>query len=324
MLTDPLDNTPEAPAHLWVDDKAAFRVITESEWQADLTHHHARFESLVAPHMLRRSNHIKDPVADFLFEYYAFRPSHLKRYSPGIGVILQGSSADQFLKRDEFQGVDGGVALIPDGEKESSEAFLTGTIWILTLLKNTQTRTPLFGCFGLHEWAMLYRTEKPRHSQLALRVHPDELARVVEQGPLQCTHFDAFRFFTKKARPLNQVQIEREDAFAHEQPGCLHANMDVYRWAFKRAPWISSRLTMDAFEEAMKIRELDMAASPYDLSEFGIEPVAIETRAGREEYIRSQRACFERSARLRKRLIEEYELLLSALGERVSAFANQE
>ncbi len=286
--------------------------------------HQARFESLVAPHMQRRSNHLKDPVADFLFEYYAFRPSHLQRYSPGIGVLLQGSSADQFLKRDEFQRIDDGIGLVPNGEKESSETFLTGTNWILTLLKNTQARTPLFGCFGLHEWAMLYRTETPRHSQLPLRVHPDELARVVEQGPLQCSHFDAFRFLTKDARPLNQVQIEREDAFSHEQPGCLHANMDVYRWAFKRAPWISSRLTMDAFEEAMTIRELDMAASPYDLSEFGIEPVAIETRAGREEYIRSQRSCFERSTRLRKRLIEEYELLIGALSERVSAFANQE
>ena len=324
MQTDPLDITPEAPTQLWVPDKAPLRVLTESEWQADLTHHLARFESLVAPHMLRRSNHIKHPVADFLFEYYAFRPSHLQRYSPGMGVILQGSSANQFLKRAEFGRVDGGIALIPDGEKESSEAFLSGTNWILTLLKNTQTRTPLFGCFGLHEWAMLYRTETPRHSQLPLRVHPDELARVVEQGPLRCSHFDAFRFFTKDARPLNQVQIRRKDAFSHEQPGCLHANMDVYRWAFKRAPWISSRLTMDAFEEAMKIRELDMAASPYDLCEFGIEPVAIETRTGREEYIRSQRACFERSALLRKRLIEEYQLLVGALGESVSAFANQE
>ena len=34
---------------------------------------------------------------------------------------------------------------------------------------------------------------------------------------------------------------------------------------------------------------LDMRASPYDLAGFGFEPIAIETSAGRAEYVRAQR-----------------------------------
>ena len=35
--------------------------------------------------------------------------------------------------------------------------------FIVRLLKNTQKRKPYFGCFGLHEWAMVYRGKDVRH-----------------------------------------------------------------------------------------------------------------------------------------------------------------
>ena len=63
-----------------------------------------------------------------------------------------------------------------------------------------------------------------------------------------------------------------------EQPGCLHAGMDVYKWAFKLTPLVPSDLVADAFDLAREIRVLDMEASPYDLRELGYDPGADRDR----------------------------------------------
>jgi hypothetical protein len=52
------------------------------------------------------------------------------------------------------------------------------------------------------------------------------------------------------------------------------------------------------------VRELDMRASPYDLSALGYEPVAIETAHGRAEYVARQRQFAARGQALRTELIE--------------------
>src|SRR5207248_2009588 len=111
-----------------------------------------------------------------------------------------------------------------------------------------------------------------------------EITRIVEQSALCCTHFDAFRFFTAPAVPLNKLQPARGDAAQLEQRGCLHANMDLYKWAFKLAPFTPSDLVADCFELARDIREIDMCASPYDLQALGFAPIPVETAAGRADY----------------------------------------
>ena len=89
---------------------------------------------------------------------------------------------------------------------------------------------------------------------------------------------------------------------SNQQPGCLHANMDLYKWAYKLTPIVPSGLVADAFELAREIRELDMRASPYDLSALGYSPVRIETADGKREYVAAQRAFAERAGALRDRL----------------------
>jgi hypothetical protein len=126
---------------------------------------------------------------------------------------------------------------------------------------------------------------------------------VVESLDIRCGHFDAFRFFTDPARPRNELTPARESQVAFEQPGCLHANMDLYKWAYKLEPFIPAELVGDCFELAAEIRELDMRASPYDLSGLGYPPVKIETAAGRAEYARAQAGFADRAAPLRTRLI---------------------
>ena len=54
-----------------------------------------------------------------------------------------------------------------------------------------------------------------------------------------------------------------------EQPGCIHANMDLYRWAYTSMPWIGSDVLWACFALAVELRVLDMEAGPYDLRELG-------------------------------------------------------
>jgi len=96
---------------------------------------------------------------------------------------------------------------------------------------------------------------------------------------------------------------------AREQPGCLHAGMDLYKWAGKLGPLIPGELLLDCFELARDIREVDMRASPYDVSAYRaadgepLAPIAIETPGGKREYVTLQRAFTRRANALRRRLL---------------------
>jgi len=225
--------------------------------------------------------------------------------------VLAGEEARSWLADPAYQETPDGVALDPAAFPARRRDFI---LWLRTLLAATRDRAPAFGCFGLHEWAMVYRqtADEVRHNQYPLRFPPDELARMVESQPVRCSHFDAFRFFTPPARPLNKLQPTREGAADFEQRGCLHANMDLYKWSFKLAPFASAELIADCFELARDIRELDMRASPYDLAALGFAPVRIETPEGRADYEQNQRSFAGRSEPLRARLLEVCEHLLVA------------
>ncbi len=288
------------------------KTLPTSNWVAAQTAHNARVEALVGDYLVQRSQHIKQPVMDFLFEYYAFRPSMLKRWSPGFGTALELEDELELPEFSELKIQDNlawlDVSLFP-------KRRLKPTRWILQMLKNTQNSRPAFGCFGMHEWAMVYKAEKPRHDQVPLRMEPEELAEFVESRPLMCTHFDAFRFFTPEAVPMNRFQLSREKFDEMEQPGCIHSNMDLYKWAFKLYPWISSDLILEAFELAFEARTIDMKASPYDLQDYGLTPIKIETEAGRIEYKETQEAIFEKGKPIREKLILEYERFFEYLDE---------
>ena len=284
--------------------------LAEADWHARRRAHEQRVSAWTAPHQARAARGEKHPVEDFLFEYYRFRPAWLRRWHPGPDVVLQGESARDFLRWPEYHEVAEGVALnVAALEPRRRESVA----WIANLLRLTAERPPQFACFGLHEWAMVYRQtpNEVRHNAWPLRFPPDELARIVEAQPVRCSHFDAFRFFTAPARPLNRLQPERATAPQFEQRGCLHANMDLYKWAFKLAPFTPADLVADCFELARAIREVDMRASPYDLAKLGYGPIRIETAEGRAEYEAHQRDFAARSQPLRARLLAVLERLLA-------------
>jgi hypothetical protein len=280
--------------------------LPPSEWIAQRTAHERRVEPWIAPRLLRASQGLKHPVDDFLFEYYPHRPSLLKRWHPGLGVVLLGDEAECYLGVPAYRAERNGVTAVPLPDKRKS--FLE---WLCGFLGSTIDRAPFFGCHGLHEWAMVYKSEEIRYASQPLRLSLVEITAVVDSLSVRCSHYDAFRFFTPEARPLNRLQPRRETSPQLEQPGCLHANMDLYKWAFKLAPWCPSDLIADTFELARDIRELDMRASPYDLSTFGYTAVPIETPEGRAEYEKSQRAFAERARPLRRRLMDLCQNLLT-------------
>jgi hypothetical protein len=152
---------------------------------------------------------------------------------------------------------------------------------------------------------MVYRqpADEIRHSAWPLRLDQQAIDGVVDSSPLRCTHIDAFRFYTDQARPLNVVQPTRATQVELEQPGCLHATMDLYKWSFRCYPAIGADLTADCFQLAREVRAVDMQASPYDFTALGYEPIAIETAEGRARYVEHQRNFAERGAVLRDRLI---------------------
>lgn len=281
--------------------------LSPDQWRTQKKEHYKRISNLIDDYLKRRSHQKKDPVLDFLFEYYAFRPSYLKRWSPGLGTLLIDGTLNDW-QFDEMETADGDSFL---DINHFDEDRISSVRWILNLLEQSLTRKPSFGCFGMHEWAMVYKADQVRHDYLSLRMEKEELADFVESRPLVCTHFDAFRFFTDDAKPLNKNHLSRETFQNNEQPGCIHTNMDIYKWAYKRYPWISGDIIADAFLLAVDARTIDMKASPYDLSDRGLEPIRIETEAGRKEYLSHQTAIWERGLPIRNRLIDEFEQLIS-------------
>lgn len=283
--------------------------LIRHEWAERQRAHVARVSEWADSRIARATRDIPDPVYDFLFEYYPFRPSHLKRWSPGVGVVLQDALAHELDWADDFQvGPDG--AYIPyTSFPERRRPFLE---WAHKYLTGIADRPPQFSCFGLHEWAMVYRCEAPRHSQVPMRLSPEEIDQVVESSDLRCTHYDAFRFFTPGAAPLNKNPLTRELTTDFDQRACIHVTMDLYRFAHKIAPWCSSELIADAFLLAADARRVDMRASPYDLQADGLEPIRVETTSGREEYINEQRRLADLAVPIRQRLIAVYRELINA------------
>jgi hypothetical protein len=262
----------------------------------------------VQDRLTRATRGARHPVRDFLFEYYHFRPAHLARWSPGACHILDDARPAELDWPTHYSANESQCEIRPESFPPARRELWQ---WTRDYLRAVATRPAFIGCFGLHEWAMLYRTTAPRHD-LPFRVSIDVLEQTVESLGLYCTHFDAFRFFTPPAAPRNVLQLTRADVIAHEQPGCVHATMDVYKHAHRFAPFVPSSLIADAFELAWQARELDMAASPYDVSRFGLDAVAIETAAGRAEYQRRQQLLGHTASVLREQLLAALDRLIVA------------
>jgi hypothetical protein len=281
-------------------------VLDAAEWRARAQAYSRRVAEFLAS---RRADE-PHPVWDFLFRYYTLRPGQLSCWHPGYGVVLAGGEALRYYRgRRGYTAARDGVTV--------SDAHLRSRLdtiqFVARLLSATASRPAALNCFGLHEWAMVYRSDKVRYQQISLRLGASGTDALVESVPLRCSHFDAYRFFTDRAAPRNAGSPSRATQHQWEQPGCLHTNMDLYKWCYKLSPLIESELLLECLQLAAAAREIDMRASPYDLSDYGYSPIAVESRAGRAEYVRCQSEVAQRAKPLREALLARCDLLLRAV-----------
>ena len=281
-------------------------VLGPEVWRPRQAAHRARGAAFGEARRRRAEAGEREPVEDFLFTYYPFRLSALQRWTPGAGVAL--AQADELLTDARLgRGTDGLVRVVAPDEAQRARLVFARDLCVAVA-----GRPAFLGCFGLHEWAMVYRqAAERRHQGWPLRLGPEGTDAVVRALPIRCTHYDAFRFFTPPARPMNKLSPDLDGRLANEQPGCVHVTMDLYKWAMKSAPWVPAELAADAFELARDARSVDMRASPYDFSAVGLAPIRIETPEGRSEYEQEQRRLTKKAEPLRARLVASLNLALS-------------
>lgn len=299
----------------------ALHTLPAAAWTSLADAHRERADALSAGHRERTVRREKHPIEDFLWTYYSVSPGELGRWHVGADVVLAGAGAE----RGQWRHYCATGPDLADATVDLAGFFTRRgrTVdFIERLLSATLDRTPRYGCFGLHEWAMVYRLspEQLRHTRLPLRIGHAETDRVVESHSIGCSHFDAFRFFTPEALPLNALQPTRENQVELEQAGCLHAGMDVYKWAAKLSPIVPGEVLLDAFVLARDIREVDMRASPYDVTGYDgadgtpLIPIMVETADGKREYARLQRGFAERGNAIRTRILAAIATARTAAG----------
>jgi hypothetical protein len=166
-------------------------VLPRDIWEHRAWLHAQRIRPWIAPYLDQKSRQAKHPVYDFLFQYYSFRPAQLVRWSPGPDATIEAARIEDLPGSQRWwEPGAGGWRLLPfpNARREYLE-------WAVGFLEATSVREPNFCCFGLHEWAMVYREGSIRHWDVPLRLESSEIAAAVESHNLVCTHFDAFRFF---------------------------------------------------------------------------------------------------------------------------------
>jgi hypothetical protein len=276
------------------------QVLQPDVWHALRDNHKAKVLPWITPRLQRRSRHESHPVDDFLFEYYPISTNKLLNWHPGFGVTLIATEIEsEEFPLGNYEFIENKIQLRSDWLTKNKGAATN----LIDFLTNTQERSIRSGCFGLHEWAMVLGADEVRHEKWPLRLSQEEIRATIDEVGLRCTHFDAFRFFTPIAVPLNPLQLTPVDRNEIEQAGCLHANMDLYKYAHRFSPIVGSTIVRDAFALAREIRAVDMQTAPYDLADLGVIPIQVETKAGRDEFAKLQIGFAQRAQILRTDLI---------------------
>ena len=197
------------------------------------------------------------PIYNFMHTYYRYSAEELKLFTPGANSPLDVlSPTDSVLLHPLFQHSVSSRASSSSSAVPPLAAPPASTVeyrfpktlspegrfgWIQMakardVLKSAASlNPPNFGCFGLHEWAMLYKGAAPKQPGLGLRVSQSTIDAMVEGG-VKCSHYDAFRFFHQDAKQFNAVSLVRETQASFEQAACIHVTMDLFKWSHKIYP----------------------------------------------------------------------------------------
>ena len=168
------------------------------------------------------------------------------------------------------------------------------------------------GCFGLHEWAMVHRTDETRHDvplrlggsghRRGRRVAPH---RLLALRRLPLLHPDGAPAERAVARPRRPGGVRAAGLPARDD-GPLQARLPALA-AGRLRP---RRRLLRAGVGRPRGRHARVALR---LRLVGFEPIRIETAEGKRAYAAHQRAFADRAAPLRARLVEACDVLLSLL-----------
>lgn len=252
-------------------------------------------------------------IDDFL---YSGKPGILYRPIRYYDPPVRNNEADATAAEEEMQPSD-------SNDIKFLHKKASSFVWYKSILEMTLSNEPVLHCYGLHEWAMQYHPEGASpppsgkyQSHLPLRASREVINSTVERKGLRCTHVDALRFFAPAAGPLNShgASLERKDQLELEQPGCVHAHMDLLKIALRVKPYCDPSLLVDILGVALEARSLDVGASPYDCSEYSgdnkgspIPIIPVETPEGRAIYKALQSELMEKAEGIRLRLLANYE-----------------
>lgn len=288
----------------------------------------------------------KNPVYNFLIEYYGLKgakgPRRLARWSPRLdpllgsgksGILLEQANEDDLGDTLHIKGAmilesNEGVVYSPSSyyghgypaRRHEAATAATPFLWYRSVLQQTLEAEPVLHCHGLHEWAMQYQPEGAPpppsgkyQAHLPLRVDREAISRTVERKGIHCTHVDALRFFSPAAGPLNHhgASLSRTDQLKLEQPACVHAHMDLLKIAMKLQPFCGAESVATILELALAARRLDVAASPYDATSYGVGVVPVETSQGRAQYRLEQRDLMAKAETIRQELLQAYDIFLA-------------
>ena len=242
-----------------------------------------------------------------MFEYYPISAKKLQTWHPGFQYHLEATDVSDDDFSENIYSVEPDISVNHEWLASQQDAVIAQ----LDFLVASNSRPARTGCFGLHEWAMVLGQDELRHNDWPLRIEQQQIAKTIDEVGLRCTHFDAFRFFTDEAKPLNPLQLTRADQTNVEQPGCLHANMDLYKIAMRWVPIFGSLFTRQCFRLARDIRTVDMQSAPYDLLGLGVQPIKIETAEGRLLFAQKQKIFSQRAQVLRAQMIKHLEIAIS-------------
>ncbi|MBM7825201.1 hypothetical protein JOD55_001028 [Arcanobacterium pluranimalium] len=289
-------------------------ILSPDEWIPRWLHHDEQSRARTADHIARRKRGEKNPLEDFLWNYYPLRPGRFHTWYPGIdddgAVALQRPASSLSDARAYWSKIVQSRWFCHSDDETycylDLEAFTQhrahGISFLRTLLRKVQDTQPVFGCLGWHEWAMAYKIDTLRHP-LPLRLGTETTNTLVEQAHIRCTHFDAYQFFSPAAVELNTVKPTYDSVLEFEQPGCIHVSMDLLRACIQLGPLIPGELLIESYDLALRARTIDMAASPYDCSTLGLAPIQIETAAGKAQYIQAQQELTELARPLRAKIL---------------------
>ena len=180
---------------------------------------------------------VKHPVHDFLFTYYSHRPAQLRRWHPGYGVGWLEDAASTT-----------GSRATPATRSRVTTAYVASQRPLLTAAAPAADRdgrprpaARLLRPARVGDGATARRRTGPGTPTGRCGSGPRAPTRSSSRTGSPAPTSTPSASSPRPARPLNTLQPGRDDRPAFEQPGCLHAGMDLYKHAFRLTPMVRSR-----------------------------------------------------------------------------------